>query len=186
MAGKSSLIARIAERLTVPSLGREVGSYAAGYQPFFQGLFMAPHAVAQAVKSAHLFARVFEHLGYETLPRSGEVRFDTIQSIRFGEQESLIRFCRAIQAAAPIDSAAVPEPWPMPGYAHEVIMAAGTFVQGATGELSADAPIRAPYIAYLQGALHFAHARIAAMHAAGQFLQKTALSVGPHKAGHLA
>ena len=124
---------------------------------------MAPHTVAQCLKSAALFACVFERLGYDTLPASTDVRSDIIQSVRFQSAQELIAFCQCIQAAAPIDSFAVPQPWDMPGYAHQVIMAAGAFVQGATTELSADAPICEPYTAYLQGALTYSHGRIAAM-----------------------
>ena len=110
-----------------------------------------------------LFARVFEKLGLPTMPGSGAARSDIIQAVRFTDAEDMISFCRAIQSAAPVDSFVVPEPWDMPGYADPVIMAAGAFVQGATTELSADGPIRPPYTAYLQGALTYAHARIAAM-----------------------
>ena len=163
IAGKAALVARIAQRLTVPGMGKEVGSYAASYRPFYQGLFMAPHTTAQCVKCAMLFARVFERMGLATLPESGAARGDIIQAVRFETAEEMIAFCQSIQAAAPIDSFATPEPWDMPGYADKVIMAAGTFVQGATTELSADGPIRPPYTVYLQGALTYAHARIAAM-----------------------
>ena len=110
-----------------------------------------------------LFARLFERLGMETLPASTAVRSDIIQSVRFSSAEQLIRFCQSVQAASPVDSFAVPQPWDMPGYADQVIMAAGTFVQGATTELSADGPVCPPYTAYLQGALTYAHGRIAAM-----------------------
>lgn len=163
VAGKIDFVERIAQRLTLPGMGREVGSYAGDYRLFYQGLFLAPHTVAQCLKSAALFARVFERLGYETLPASTDVRSDIIQSARFPSAEALIAFCQCMQAAAPIDSFAIPQPWDMPGYAQQVIMAAGAFVQGATTELSADAPICEPYTAYLQGALTYAHGRIAAM-----------------------
>lgn len=163
IAGKASLIERAAQRLTVPGMGSEVGSYAGDYRLFYQGLFLAPHVTAQCVKGAALFARVFEQLGLETMPRSDASRSDIIQAVRFSDPDSLIAFCRSIQKAAPIDSFVSPEPWNMPGYEDQVIMAAGTFVQGATTELSADGPMRAPYTAYLQGALTYTHARIAAM-----------------------
>jgi len=163
VAGGAACIERIAQRLTVPGMGGEVGSYAGSYRPFYQGLFLAPHVTAQCVKSAALFARVFESLGLPTMPRSGAVRSDIIQAVRFPDADSLVRFCRCIQKAAPVDSFVSPEPWDMPGYEDQVVMAAGTFVQGATTELSADGPIRAPYTAYVQGALTYAHARIAAM-----------------------
>lgn len=162
VAGKSELIERVSYRLTVPGCGREIGSYAYSYRPFYQGLFLAPHTVCQCIKSAVLFSALFEQLGYETLPKVGDMRSDIIQSVKFHTKEELIAFCRAVQASAPIDSYVVPEPWDMPGYADPVIMAAGAFVQGATTELSADAPIREPYVGYMQGALTYEHARLAA------------------------
>jgi len=161
VAGKRDAVEKIAYRLTCPGIGAEVGSYAAGYQLFFQGLFLAPSTVVQAVKTAVLAARVFAELGYDVHPSFDAPRSDIIQAIRFGAPEKLIAFCRAIQKASPVDSQAAPEPWDMPGYQDQVIMAAGTFVAGASIELSADAPIRAPYIGYLQGALTYAHGRIA-------------------------
>lgn len=163
IAGKKELVDRAAERLTVPGMGGEVGSYAGDYRLFYQGLFMAPHVTAQCVKSAALFARVFETMELSTMPASDTVRSDIIQAVRFEDADALVRFCGAIQSAAPVDSFVSPEPWDMPGYDDPVVMAAGAFVQGATTELSADGPIRNPYTAYLQGALTYAHARIAAM-----------------------
>ena len=171
IAGKHGAVERIAYRLTCPGIGAEVGSYAAGYQVFFQGLFLAPSVVTQAVKTAVLAARVFEKLGYDVNPTFDAPRSDIIQAIRFGAPEPLITFCQAIQKASPIDSQAVPEPWDMPGYQDQVIMAAGTFVAGASIELSADAPIRPPYIGYLQGALTYAHGRIAVERAAEALLR---------------
>ncbi len=162
LAGRKDLIEAVSFRQTVPGCGKEIGSYAASYRPYYQGLFMAPHTVAQCLKSAVLFASLFELLGYKTLPRVNDLRSDIIQSVQFDTKEEMISFMQAVQAAAPIDSFVVPEPWDMPGYADQVIMAAGTFVQGATTELSADGPIRAPYTAYLQGALTYEHAVIAA------------------------
>ncbi|MBR0081495.1 MAG: methionine gamma-lyase family protein [Clostridia bacterium] len=162
IAGNRDLIEQISFRQTTPGSGREVGSYAASYRPFYQGLFLAPHTVAQCMKSAVLFAALFERLGYESMPSPKALRSDIIQSVRFDTKDELIAFCRAVQSAAPIDSYVVPEPWEMPGYADPVIMAAGAFVQGATTELSADAPIREPYIGYMQGALTYEHARLAA------------------------
>ena len=144
-------------------MGREVGSYAASYRPFYQGLYMAPHTTAQALKGAALFARVFERLGMQTMPASDAKRSDIVQAVRFNEEEGLISFCRSIQSASPVDSAAVPEPWDMPGYTAKVIMAAGAFVQGSSIELSADAPIRKPYTAYVQGGLTIEHCRLAVM-----------------------
>ncbi len=161
IAGKARFVEKVAYRLTSPGIGAEVGSYAGGYQPFFQGLFLAPHTVAQAKKTAVLAAKLFSELGFEVNPAYDETRNDIIQAIKFGAPEKLIKFCQAIQLASPVDSEAVPEPWDMPGYANPVIMAAGTFVAGASIELSADAPIRAPYTAYLQGALTYAHGKYA-------------------------
>ncbi len=170
IAGTREAVERIASRLTAPGIGLEVGSYAPGYRLFYQGLFMAPHTVAQALKSAVLAARVFADMGYETTPAWDAPRADIIQAIRFGAAEPLIAFCRGIQAASPVDSFASPEPWDMPGYTDQVIMAAGTFVPGASIELSCDAPIRAPYTAYLQGALTYAHGRAALEAALGAMI----------------
>lgn len=163
IAGTHACVERIAQRLTVPGMGREVGSYAGSYAPFFQGLFLAPHTTAQSLKTAALFARVFEACGMETLPPSDAERSDIVQSLRFDSAEALIAFCRSIQAASPVDSFVVPEPWDMPGYTSQVIMAAGAFVQGSSIELSADAPIKEPYTAYVQGGLTYAHGRLGVM-----------------------
>ncbi len=160
-AGSAECVDLISNRLTSPGIGAEVGSYAGGYQPFYQGLFMAPHAVAQALKTSCLCARACEIMGFETHPRFDDRRGDIIQAIRFGDEDKLIRFIQAIQRRSPIDSMAVPMPWDMPGYTDRVIMAAGTFVSGASIELSADAPIRDPYIAYLQGGLTYALGKLA-------------------------
>lgn len=161
IAGRSRFVELVAYRLTSPGIGAEVGSYAGSYQPFYQGLFQAPHTVAQAVKASVLAARVFELLGFEVHPRYNDVRNDIITAIRFGDATRLIRFIQAVQFCSPVDAEAVPEPWDMPGYQDPVIMAAGTFVSGASVELSADAPVRAPYIAYMQGSLTYAHGRLA-------------------------
>lgn len=160
-AGKTEYVDLVSYRLTSPGIGAEVGSYAASYAPFYQGLFMAPHIVAQALKTAVLASKVYETLGFEVNPLFDEPRNDIIQAIKFGSPDKLIKFCQSIQAASPVDSEAVPEPWEMPGYQYPVIMAAGTFVGGASIELSADAPIREPYTAYMQGALTYAHGRFA-------------------------
>ena len=162
IAGKKELIEAVSYRQTVPGCGKEIGSYAASYRPFYQGLFLAPHTVAQCMKSAILFSALFEMLGYRTLPRTDDLRSDIIQSVMFDTKEEMIAFMQAVQSAAPIDSFVTPEPWDMPGYNDQVIMAAGTFVQGATTELSADGPIRVPYTAYMQGALTYEHAVLAA------------------------
>lgn len=161
IAGKAHFVEKVAYRLTSPGIGGEVGSYSDSYQPFFQGLFLAPHTVAQAKKTAALAAKLFSDLGFEVSPSYDAPRNDIIQAIKFEMPERLIKFCQAIQLASPVDAEAVPEPWEMPGYTSPVIMAAGTFVAGASIELSADAPIRAPYIGYLQGALTYAHGRYA-------------------------
>ncbi len=161
IVGRKDLVEQIGYRLTAPGVGTEVGSYAYGYREFYQGLFFAPHVTAQALKGSVLFGSVFDKLGYETLPLPSENCNDIIRSIKFNAKEELIRFCQAIQACSPIDSFAMPEPWDMPGYTDQVIMAAGTFVQGASIELSADSPIREPYIAYLQGGLTYEHVKIA-------------------------
>ncbi len=159
IAGRKDLVELVSYRLTSPGIGAEVGSYAGSYQPFYQGLFMAPHVVMQAVRTAVLAARIFEKLGYEVSPRHSEPRYDIIQAIRFHNADELIAFIQSIQMHSPVDSEAVPEPWAMPGYQDPVIMAAGTFVAGASIELSADAPVRPPYSAYMQGALTYAHGR---------------------------
>ena len=161
IAGTARAIERIEARLTAPGIGREVGSYAASYQPFYQGLFMAPHTVAQALKTAVLAARVFEVLGMKVSPAYNAPRADIIEAIEMGTPDRLIALCQGVQKASPIDSFVVPEPWDMPGYSDPVIMAAGTFISGASIELSADAPMREPFIAYMQGALSYEHGRIA-------------------------
>ena len=161
LVGANRAIERIEARLTAPGLGREVGSYAASYQPFYQGLFMAPHTVTQALKTSILAARTFELLGMKTTPAYDAPRADIIQAIEMGDPQKLIAFVQGIQAASPIDGSAVREPWDMPGYTDQVIMAAGTFVSGASIELSADAPMRPPYTVYLQGGLTYAHGKIA-------------------------
>ena len=161
ICGTKQAISAVEGRLTSPSIGREVGSYAGDYRPFYQGLFMAPHVTAQSLKTALLFSYAFNELGYETLPKPCDRFGDIICSVKFGDEAKLIEFCRAVQSVSPIDSFALPEPWDMPGYNDRVIMAAGAFVQGASIELSCDAPIRPPYIAYLQGGLTFEHGVIA-------------------------
>ena len=164
IAGRKDLVEKCSYRLTSPGIGREVGSYLGGYDRFYQGLFFAPHVVMQAVKGAALASAVFSKLGYAVNPTPQEERYDIIQAIKFEQAEKLIAFCQGIQYASPIDSHVTPEPWDMPGYQDPVIMAAGTFVSGASIELSADAPIRAPYTAYMQGGLTYAHVRYALGH----------------------
>ncbi|MDO5023064.1 MAG: methionine gamma-lyase family protein [Eubacteriales bacterium] len=161
IAGNKTCIEKIAAYLTAPGLGRETGSYEASYRPFYQGLFMAPHTVCQALKTACLASRVGELLNINVSPRYNEKRSDIIQALRFEDEDKLIAFCEGIQYFSPIDSFVTPVPWAMPGYKDQVIMAAGTFVLGASIELSCDAPIRPPYIAYLQGGLTYAHGKTA-------------------------
>ncbi len=162
IAGRRDLIEMAANRVTVPGIGREAGCWPEGYLPYYQGIFMAPHTVCQALMNAALFARVFEKLGLESMPASSAERSDIVQALRFNKKEQLIEFCRVIQSVSPVDSFVVPEPWAMPGYTDEVIMAAGAFIQGSSIELSADGPIREPYTVYIQGGLTGAHGRIAA------------------------
>ena len=181
IVGKKDAVDRIAYRLTAPGLGRELGSYAASYRPFYQGLFMAPHTVAQALKTAILASRVFEKLGMITTPSSAETRADIIQAIQFGSPERLVAFCQGIQAASPVDSLAVPEPWDMPGYDDPVVMAAGTFVAGASIELSCDGPIREPYTAYMQGGLTYAHGKIAIAEALSRMEQNGSVRLSGHE-----
>ena len=177
VAGKHDKVERIAGRLTAPGLGRELGSYAASYRPFYQGLFMAPHTVAQALKTALLASRLFDNLGFETSPSSKEQRADIIQAIKMETPERLVAFCQGIQTASPVDSMAMPEPWDMPGYDDQVVMAAGTFVAGASIELSADGPIRAPYTAFMQGGLTYVHGRIALSEALRRMMETGALKM---------
>lgn len=164
VCGKKEIVDQVAYRLTSPSIGMEVGSYAYGYREFYQGLFLAPHVTLQALKGSVLFGEVFDSVGYRTMPRPNSDCKDIIRSIMFDTEDELIAFCRAVQKASPVDSNVTPFPWDMPGYEHQVIMAAGTFVAGASIELSADSPIKKPYIAYLQGGLTYEHVKLAAMY----------------------
>lgn len=161
IVGKKCYIDIIANRFTSPSIGAEVGSYVAGYRMLYQGLFVAPHTVGEAKKAVVLFSTALNELGYEVCPTDFDSLSDIVCSIKFGDRDKLIAFCQAIQSVSPVDSHVVPQPWAMPGYADQVIMSAGCFVQGASIELSCDAPIREPYIAYLQGSLTLQHAIIA-------------------------
>lgn len=161
VCGKANLIEQVGYRLTSPSIGTEVGSYAYGYKDFYQGFFLAPSTVANAVKGSILIGKTFEELGYETMPKPESKCNDIIRSIKFDTEEQLIAFCRSIQEISPIDSNLTLMPWDMPGYEDQVIMAAGTFVAGASIELSADSPIKKPYIAYVQGGLTYEHVKLA-------------------------
>ncbi len=161
IAGKHQFLTQIGYRLTSSSVGTEVGSYAYGYLPFYQGVFIAPKTVSDALKGSVLAGYAFKLLGYETNPTLEKLPQDIIRAIKFGNKDHLISFCKAVQANSPIDSYVTPEPWDMPGYNHQVIMSAGTFVQGASLELTADAPIKEPYIGYMQGGLTYEHIKIA-------------------------
>ena len=160
IAGKKKYVDQAAFRLTTPGIGGECGSTFGVMRQLYQGLFLAPHIVMEAVKGAVFCARIMEIAGFEVLPKYNDKRSDIIQAIKFNDREKLIAFCKGIQKGSPIDSFVECEPWAMPGYNDEVIMAAGAFIQGSSIELSADAPIREPYIAYLQVGLTFDHAKI--------------------------
>jgi cystathionine beta-lyase family protein involved in aluminum resistance len=165
IVGKEEYVDMCAYRLTAPGLGKEVGATLGLNQPFFQGFFMAPNVVASALKGAILSAHVFEGLGFRVRPTKDEERFDIIQAITMGSKEGVIAFCEGIQSASAVDGHLAPVPWDMPGYDSEVIMAAGTFVQGSSIELSADGPIKAPYTVFFQGGLTYSHGKIGVMKA---------------------
>ena len=160
VCGRKSCIERCAYRLSAPGLGREVGANLGLLTSFYQGLFLAPTVVSSAVRGAVFAAACYERLGFRVVPGSGEIRRDIIQAVELGSREAMVAFCKGIQSAAPVDSYVTPEPWAMPGYESEVIMAAGAFVQGASIELSADGPIRPPYAVYFQGGLTWFHAKL--------------------------
>ena len=160
ICGRKSCIERCAYRLSAPGLGREVGANLGLLTSFYQGLFLAPTVVSSAVRGAVFAAACYEKLGFRVVPGSGEIRRDIIQAVELGSREAMVAFCKGIQSAAPVDSYVTPEPWAMPGYESEVIMAAGAFVQGASIELSADGPIRPPYAVYFQGGLTWFHAKL--------------------------
>ena len=164
VVGDKKYVELVSNRLTAPSIGDEVGSYIPGYQYFYQGLFLAPHTVLQAVKGCMLFGKVLSDLGYITCPNALEKPNDIILAIKFNDKEKLISFIQNIQENSPIDSFVKVLPWDMPGYEDNVIMAAGCFVQGSSIELSADAPIKPPFIAYMQGGLTYEHCKIALQH----------------------
>ena len=160
ICGRKECIERCAYRLSAPGLGREVGANLGLLTSFYQGLFLAPTVVSSAVRGAVFAAGCYERLGFRVVPGSGETRRDIIQAVELGSREAMVAFCKGIQSAAPVDSYVTPEPWAMPGYESEVIMAAGAFVQGASIELSADGPIRPPYAVYFQGGLTWFHAKL--------------------------
>ena len=160
IAGKKELVELAAERLTAPGLGKEVGPTLGINKQILQGLFLAPQIVANAVKTAVFASKMLEKLGYNVEPKYNDKRTDIVQTINFKNPEELIKFCQGIQKGSPVDSNSIPEPWDMPGYTDQVIMAAGTFVQGSSIELSCDAPIRPPYTAFLQGGLTYEYGKI--------------------------
>lgn len=172
IAGRADLVERAAYRLTVPGIGGECGCTLGTNRQLYQGLFLAPHTTAQALKTAALCAAMLEKLGFDTEPGPQEPRYDIIQTVTLKTPENLKRFCRGIQAGSPVDSYVTPEPWQMPGYEDEVIMAAGAFIQGSSIELSADGPMRAPYRAFLQGGLTYESGRLGIMNAIEEMLEK--------------
>jgi cystathionine beta-lyase family protein involved in aluminum resistance len=163
IAGKRECVENAAFRLTSPGLGKEVGASLGVLKDFYQGIFLAPTVTASALKGAIFAANIYEKLGFKVVPNSTESRHDIIQAVEFGSPEGVIAFCKGVQAAAPVDSFVTPEPWDMPGYDSQVIMAAGAFVSGSSIELSADGPIKPPYAVYFQGGLTFEHARFGIM-----------------------
>ena len=160
IAGKQKYVELCAYRLTSVGIGKEAGASLGFNRQMYQGLFMAPHVVSQALKAAVLCSSVFEKLGFEVDPKPNEIRHDIIQSIKFGDPDKVTAFCQGIQKGAPVDSFVTPEPWDMPGYSSQVIMAAGAFVQGSSIELSADGPLKPPYAVYFQGGLTWYHAKL--------------------------
>lgn len=161
IVGKKRLVDLAGERLTLPGEGREVGPTLGINKQILEGLFFSPSVVASALKTAVLASKVLEELGYKVEPRYSDERVDIVQNIEFGKEEDLVKYCQGIQMASPVDSFAIPMPWDMPGYEDKVIMAAGTFTQGSSIELSCDGPIRKPYIAYMQGSLTYEYGKIA-------------------------
>ncbi len=161
ICGKEKYIDMIGKRLTAPSIGLEVGSYSGGYQYLYQGLFMAPHTVSQAIKTGLLIGRAMAELGFKNYPSIDKTPYDITRAIEFGDADKMINFIREVQYASPVDSFVTCEPWDMPGYDEQIIMAAGTFVSGASIELSADGPVKPPYIAYFQGGLTYEHGKYA-------------------------
>jgi len=157
--GRRELVEEVAYHITAPGLGKELGASLINNRLLYQGLFMAPHVVLQAIKTACLLANVFEHCGFEVLPRWNEGRGDIVQAIKMTSADEVIRFCQIVQNSSPVDSDVKLEYGDMPGYADRIVMAAGTFIQGSSIELSCDAPLREPYTVYFQGALTYEHGR---------------------------
>ena len=177
VCGRADLVEMAANRLIAPGIGKECGATLGINRLFFQGLFIAPHIVSEAVKGAVFCSRLFSKLGFEVNPDYNAKRSDIIQAIKFNNKDALIAFCQGIQKGSPVDSFVDPEPWDMPGYNDQVIMAAGGFVQGASIELSADAPLRPPYIAYLQGGVTFEHVKIGLIYALQNLAGKGCISI---------
>ncbi len=176
IVGKKECVENAAHRLTSPGLGKEVGASLGILPQFYQGLFMAPTVTASALKGAIFAANLYEKLGFSVLPNGTELRHDIIQAVTFGKPEGIIAFCKGIQSASPVDSFATPEPWPMPGYDSDVIMAAGNFVSGSSIELSADGPIKPPYSVYFQGGLTWQHAKYGIMNTVEYLLRDKVIS----------
>ena len=172
IAGRRDLVENAAYRLTTPGLGKEVGASIGTNPAFYQGFFLAPTVTASALKSAIFAANIYEKLGFSVVPNATESRHDIIQAVTFGSPEGVIAFCQGIQAAAPVDSYVTPEPWPMPGYDSDVIMAAGAFVQGSSIELSADGPIKPPYAVYFQGGLTWPHGKLGILMSLEKLVEK--------------
>ncbi len=172
IAGKHDLVEKCAYRLTTPGLGKEVGATLGMNRELYMGLFFAPHTVGEALKSAVFISALFESFGYSVTPKYNEIRHDIVQCLGLENPDSLVAFCQGIQSGSPVDSFVLPEPWDMPGYDSKVVMAAGAFTLGSSIELSADAPIREPYYAWIQGGLNFHSAKICAKLAAQQMEDK--------------
>ena len=177
IVGTKECVDRASYRLSAPGLGKEVGASLGINQQLYQGLFLSPTVVAGALKGAVFAANIYERLGFQVVPDSNESRHDIIQAITFGTPEGVIAFCKGIQAAAPVDSYVTPEPWDMPGYDSQVIMAAGAFVQGSSIELSADGPIKPPYAVYFQGGLTWYHAKLGILKSLQQLLDDGVLKI---------
>jgi len=178
IAGRADLVELCAQRQTSPGIGREVGASLGMNRGLFMGLFHAPHVVGEALKTAVFAAALFELLGCEVSPRRDEPRHDIIQSVTLGSPEALVAFCRGVQSGAPVDAFVSPEPWDMPGYGDRVIMAAGAFTMGSSIELSADAPLREPYAAWLQGGLNFHSAKIGVLLGVQKMMETGVLKIG--------
>lgn len=174
---KGGTVKQYPYRLSSPGLGKEVGATIGVNKDFYQGLFLAPTVVAGALKGAVFAANVYEKAGFKCVPDATEERYDIIQAVELKSEEGLIAFCKGIQAAAPVDSFVTPEPWAMPGYDSDVIMAAGAFVQGSSIELSADGPVKEPYAVYFQGGLTWYHAKLGIMMSMQKMYEKGLLKI---------